>query len=90
MIDPEVTEALLQERLRVNASPLAGLTERERTALSCMAQGLDNKAIAEAVSLSVRGVERHINSIFSKLGLTEAQDVHRRVKAVLLYLSDQS
>ncbi len=89
MIDPQVTGALVQGRLRMEASPLAGLTRRELEALSCMAQGLDNKAIADAFSLSVRGVERHINSIFSKLGLREAQDVHRRVKAVLLYLAER-
>lgn len=89
MIDPEVTAALVQERLRMAASPLAALTDRELEVLSCMAQGLDNKTIADAFPLSVRGVERHINSIFSKLGLRDTQEVHRRVKAVLLYLSDR-
>ena len=87
MIDPEVTHALVQERLRTEPSPLAHLTDRELDVLSHMAQGLDNKAIAQSFSLSVRGVERHINSIFSKLGLSAAEDVHRRVKAVLMYLS---
>ena len=54
-----------------------------------MAQGKNNAAIAASLVLSERAVEKHINAIFSKLGLSEEPDVHRRVKAVLLYLSDQ-
>jgi DNA-binding NarL/FixJ family response regulator len=53
-----------------------------------IAQGKSNAAVAKSLFLSVRAVEKHINSLFSKLGLSEAQDVHRRVKAVLLFLSD--
>lgn len=89
LIDPKVTEALLKERIRAETSPLHLLSERELEVLREMAQGFDNRAIADRVSLSVRGVERHINSIFSKLGLSEEEEVHRRVKAVLLYLSER-
>ena len=55
-----------------------------------IAQGKSNAAVAKSLFLSVRAVEKHINSLFSKLGLTEEQDVHRRVKAVLLFLSDRA
>jgi DNA-binding NarL/FixJ family response regulator len=55
-----------------------------------MAQGQSNAGIAESLRLSERAVEKHINSLFSKLGLREERDVNRRVKAVLLYLSDQA
>ena len=64
------------------------LTPREREILGEMAQGKSNAAIAAALVLSTRAVEKHTNSIFSKLGLTEEVDVNRRVKAVLLYLAD--
>lgn len=90
LIDAKVTEALLHERIRAESSTMRLLTERELEVLGEMAQGLDNPAIAGKLSLSVRGVERHINSIFSKLGLSEEDDVHRRVKAVLLYLSERA
>lgn len=90
LIDPKVTEALLHERIRAETSTLRRLTEREFEVLDEMAQGFDNRAIADRVALSVRGVERHINSIFSKLGLSEEEEVHRRVKAVLLYLSERN
>ena len=51
-----------------------------------MAQGKNNAAIAATLFLSERAVEKHTNAIFSKLGLTEEEDVNRRVKAVLIYL----
>jgi DNA-binding NarL/FixJ family response regulator len=54
-----------------------------------MAQGKNNAAIAEALVLSDRAVEKHINAVFTKLGLSAEVDVHRRVKAVLVYLADQ-
>ncbi|HVJ96430.1 MAG TPA: helix-turn-helix transcriptional regulator, partial [Acidimicrobiia bacterium] len=63
------------------------LTPREREVLEQMAQGRNNAGIAQALFLSERAVEKHINSLFSKLGLSEEPDVHRRVKAVLLFLS---
>lgn len=88
LIDPVVTESLLQARRRGERSSLRALTEREVEVIAAMAQGYDNRTIADQLSVSVRGVERHINAIFSKLGLSEAQDVHRRVSAVLTYLAE--
>lgn len=89
VIDPKVVEALVTARARRAESPLAHLTPRESEVLAEMAQGKNNAGIAAALVLSERAVEKHINSIFSKLGLSEEPDVHRRVKAVLLFLSDQ-
>jgi DNA-binding NarL/FixJ family response regulator len=54
-----------------------------------MAQGKNNAGIATTLGLTERAVEKHINSIFSKLGLSEEPDVHRRVKAVLLFLAER-
>ena len=86
VIDPIVVEALVANRTGSSASALGRLTPREREVLEQMAQGRNNAGIAEALFLSERAVEKHINSLFSKLGLSEEPDVHRRVKAVLLYL----
>jgi len=69
------------------ASPLRDLTPRETEVLAAMAEGQNNAAIAGRLFLTERAVEKHINSIFSKLGLAEEKDVHRRVKAALVYLS---
>jgi DNA-binding NarL/FixJ family response regulator len=65
------------------------LTPREGEVLAEMAQGRNNASVASALGLSERAVEKHINSVFSKLDLSEEPDVHRRVKAVLLYLADR-
>ena len=89
VIDPKVVEALVDARTRATQSPLARLTPREREILGEMAQGRNNASIASHLVLSERAVEKHINSIFSKLGLSEEPDTHRRVKAVLLFLSDR-
>ena len=89
MIDPKVVEALVDARSRRADSPLEHLTPRESEVLAEMAQGRNNAAVAAALGLSERAVEKHINSVFSKLGLSEEPDVHRRVKAVLLYLADR-
>jgi len=89
VIDPKVVDALIASRARSNESPLARLTPREREVLAEMAQGKNNAGIGATLVLSERAVEKHINSMFSKLGLTEEPDVHRRVKAVLLYLGDR-
>jgi DNA-binding NarL/FixJ family response regulator len=89
VIDPEVVDALVAARTRASDSPLRRLTPREGEILSEMAQGKNNAAIASSLILSERAVEKHINSIFSKLGLTSEKDVHRRVKAVLVLLSPQ-
>lgn len=88
VIDPQVVEGLVASRNRFGSSPLRRLTPRELDVLSAMAQGRSNEAIAGQLFISVRVVEKHISAIFGKLGLTEEADVHRRVKAVLIYLSD--
>jgi len=86
VIDPKVVEVLVAAKTRAKESPLARLTPRENEILSEMAQGKNNAAIASSLVLTERAVEKHINSIFSKLALSEEKDVHRRVKAVLLFL----
>jgi DNA-binding NarL/FixJ family response regulator len=88
-IDPSVIDALVAARSRSANSPLRHLTRRETEILSEMAQGKNNAAIATSLILSDRAVEKHIGSIFSKLGLSEEQDVNRRVKAVLLFLAER-
>jgi len=88
VIDPQVVEGLVSARNRFAISPLRELSPRELDVLCQMAQGKNNEAIAEALYISLRVVEKHINAIFSKLGLGEEPDLHRRVKAVLIYLSD--
>jgi DNA-binding NarL/FixJ family response regulator len=90
VIDPKVVEVLVEARNRSHESPLRFLTPREQEVLAEMAQGRNNAGIADALGLSERAVEKHINSVFAKLALSEEPDSHRRVKAVLLYLSDQS
>lgn len=90
VIDPQVVEGLVASRNRFDSSPLRRLTPRELEVLSAMAQGHSNEAIATELVISVRVVEKHISAIFAKLGLTEEADVHRRVKAVLIYLSNGS
>ena len=87
VIDPKVVEALVSARAH-RASPIHALTARERDVLGQLAQGKNNEAIATALFLTERAVEKHINSIFSKLGLSEEVDVNRRVKATLLYLAE--
>lgn len=89
VIDPKVVEALVASKARSERSPLALLTPREGEVLEEMAQGKTNATIAATLFLTERGVEKHINSIFSKLGLTAEREVHRRVKAVLLFLSER-
>jgi DNA-binding NarL/FixJ family response regulator len=89
VIDPKVVEALVSARSRRADSRLEYLTPREHEVLGEMAQGRNNAAVAGALGLSERAVEKHINSVFSKLGLSEEPDVNRRVKAVLLFLADR-
>jgi DNA-binding NarL/FixJ family response regulator len=89
VIDPAVVDALVSARAAKPQSPLARLTPREREVLEQMAQGRNNAGIAAALFLSPHAVEKHINSLFSKLGLSEEVDVHRRVKAVLLFLAER-
>jgi len=68
------------------ASPIDDLTTREREVLGLMAEGRSNLAISEEISLSTKSVEGHVRNIFSKLGLLDTPDDHRRVLAVLTYL----
>jgi DNA-binding NarL/FixJ family response regulator len=89
VIDPLVVEALVRTRAGRPSSPLAHLTPRESEVLEQMAQGRNNAGIGASLYMSERAVEKHINSLFSKVGLSEEPDVHRRVKAVLLFLSEQ-
>jgi DNA-binding NarL/FixJ family response regulator len=88
VIDPKVVEALVAENARSEESPLNQLTPRERDVLREMAEGKNNAAIADALVLTERSVEKVIHSIFLKLGLTWETAVHKRVKAVILYLAE--
>ena len=85
VIDPTVVEGLVAAQ-RTAPSELDRLTPRELEVLGEMAQGKSNAAIAAALVLSERAIEKHTNSIFSKLGLSEERDLNRRVSAVLVYL----
>lgn len=89
-LDPKVVEALVAENARSEASPLNQLTPRERDVLREMAEGKNNAAIAAQLFLTERSVEKVIHSIFLKLGLTWEAAVHKRVKAVVLYLASSS
>ncbi len=88
VLDPKVVEALVSAKDRMAHSPLAQLTEREREVLEHMAQGQNNASIAQSLFLTERAVEKHINSLFHKLGLSEEPAVHRRVMAVLAFLRE--
>ncbi len=89
VIDPQVVDELVRARSAQRSSGLSLLTVRETEILAEMAQGKSNSAIAAALFVTERAVEKHTNSIFAKLGLSEERDVNRRVKAVLVYLSNQ-
>jgi DNA-binding NarL/FixJ family response regulator len=83
-LDPEVVAQLLGRRGAND--PLARLTPREREVLGHMAEGRSNAAIARQLVVTERAIEKHVTSIFSKLGLSAVEDGHRRVLAVLAYL----
>jgi len=87
VIDPMVVDQLVRSRVHDDQLGLASLTTRELEILAGMAQGKSNSAIAAALFVTERAVEKHTNSIFAKLNLTEERDVNRRVKAVLMYLN---
>jgi DNA-binding NarL/FixJ family response regulator len=87
VVDPKVVEALVAEKTRREQSPINELTQRERDVLREMAEGKNNAGIAAALHLSQRTVEKAIHSIFLKLGLAWETTVHKRVKAVIVYLS---
>ena len=88
VLDSKIVEPLVAAKLRVERSPLAALTGREREVLAEMAKGKSNAAIAETLVLTKRAVEKHINSIFLKLSLSYSEDVSKRVKATLLFLAE--
>jgi DNA-binding NarL/FixJ family response regulator len=90
VIDPKVVEVLVEARSRAENSPLAELTPRELEVLRAIAEGKSNSAIATHLVLTKRAVEKHINAIFLKLGLTYADDpesVSKRVVATLMFLA---
>ena len=89
VIDPRIVDVLVAARSWEASSPLTELTPRELEVLAEIAQGKSNHAVGESLVLTTRAVEKHINSIFLKLGLTDAEDVSKRVKASLLFLSDE-
>lgn len=88
VIDPEVVAQLIGRRRK--ADPLDALTPRELQVLARMAEGTSNQAIAEDLVVSLGAVEKHIGSIFAKLGIDVSADQHRRVIAVLTYLRSRS
>src|SRR3984885_4691456 len=90
VIDPIIVDVLIEARSRAAKSQLSQLTSRERELLAEIAAGKSNSAIAESLVLTKRAVEKHINAIFSKLNLPETQDVSRRVKATLIFLSEEA
>jgi DNA-binding NarL/FixJ family response regulator len=90
VIDPKIVEVLVEGKARAERSPVAELTPREREVLAEMAEGKSNSMIAESLVLTKRAVEKHINSIFTKLRLAESEDVSKRVKATLMFLADTS
>jgi DNA-binding NarL/FixJ family response regulator len=85
-LDPKVVEGLLARKSSAPSSALRGLTERELEVLRELATGRSNAATAKALYMSERAVEKHIGSVFQKLGLVNESDVNRRVMAVLAYL----
>ncbi|MDT4913654.1 MAG: hypothetical protein QOC66_2782 [Pseudonocardiales bacterium] len=89
VIDPVVVDMLVSASSGRPSSPLASLTARELEVLDEVAQGKSNAAVAAALFLSERAVEKHINALFAKLGLAVTPDVNRRVAAVLLHLSER-
>src|SRR3954470_7604593 len=86
VLDPQVVEGLLARKAHDSRSPLPGLTQREREVLQELADGRSNEATAKALFMSTGAVEKHISSLFQKLGLADESDVNRRVMAVLAYL----
>jgi DNA-binding NarL/FixJ family response regulator len=88
VVDPKVVEALVAENTRAAESPLHDLTSREQDVLREMASGKNNAAIAATLFLTERSVEKVIHSIFLKLGLSWETSIHKRVKAVVMYLAE--
>ena len=89
VVDPRIVDILVAANSRAERSSLADLTAREREVLAQIAEGKSNSAIADSLVLTKRAVEKHINSIFSKLDLSDAEDASKRVKATLAFLSEE-
>lgn len=89
-LDPAVIAKLLGAPARAADNPLGTLTERERSVLELMAEGLSNTAIAARLFLSEGTISKHTTTIFAKLGLAEDEDTNRRVRAVLAYLGAEA
>ena len=89
-LDPKVVEGLMARKTRNADSPLLDLTEKERQVLEAMATGKNNATIATTLFMSGRAVEKHIGSVFQKLGLVEEGEANRRVMAVLAFLEATS
>ena len=87
-VDPKVVDALIDAHASRSTSLLDRLTKREGEVLAEIAKGGTNAAVGEALFISSRSVEKHVNSIFMKLDLSHETDTNRRVRAVLLYLAD--
>ena len=85
-LDPKVVEGLLTRKSKETSSPLLGLTDRELEVLQQLATGRSNAATAKALFMSERAVEKHVGSVFQKLGLVHEAEVNRRVMAVLAFL----
>jgi len=90
VVDPRVVEVLIDARVKKAGSKLGRLTPREREVLEHIAEGKTNAAVAGDLYLSERAVEKHINSIFTKLDLLPEKETNRRVRAVLMFLAEES
>lgn len=88
VVDPRIVESLVRGPADRDGGVIDRLSPREQEVLGQIAEGKNNAAVAEALVLSERAVEKHISSLFSKLGLAEDDSTHRRVTAVLMYLGE--
>jgi DNA-binding NarL/FixJ family response regulator len=84
-LDPKVIDQLLASRR--DEGPLSALSAREREVLSLIAEGLSNRAVADRLVITEGAVQKHVRAVFAKLGLAPGDEAHRRVLAVLTYLS---
>jgi len=90
VIDPKVVELLMADRAQPGVEHLEDLSPREREILRQVAAGKANGAIAKDLELSKRSVEKHVHTVFTKLGLADAEEVSPRVKATLIFLGERS
>jgi DNA-binding NarL/FixJ family response regulator len=90
VLDPLIVDALIEVKARTASSRLSELTTRERQVLSKIALGESNSAIADSLCVTKRAVEKHVNGIFSKLGLRDRENVSRRVTATRIFLADSA